>query len=50
MVLPDVNLLVYAYNEASPLHAAAREWWEDLLTREYPVALPWPSSAASCGS
>lgn len=41
MVLPDVNLLVYAYNAASPLHGAARAWWEDLLTREHPVALPW---------
>lgn len=41
MILPDVNLLVYAYNEAAPLHAKARTWWEEVMTRERPVALPW---------
>jgi uncharacterized protein len=41
MVLPDINLLGYAHNEAAPFHARARAWWEDLLTREQPVALPW---------
>ena len=41
MVLPDINLLVYAYNEAAPFHSAARAWWEDLMTREQPLAVPW---------
>lgn len=41
MILPDVNLLVYAYNEAAPLHAAARAWWEGLVGRGRPVALSW---------
>ncbi len=41
MVLPDINLLMYAHNAAAPFHAAARAWWEDLLTREQPVAIPW---------
>jgi toxin-antitoxin system PIN domain toxin len=41
MVLPDINLLVYAYNEAAPSHARARAWWADLMAREHPVALPW---------
>jgi len=41
MILPDVNLLVYAYNEAAPQHAQAREWWEDLMTRQAPVGLAW---------
>lgn len=41
MILPDVNLLVYAYNQAAPLHAAARAWWEDLMTNERAVAIPW---------
>ncbi|MGH3579959.1 MAG: type II toxin-antitoxin system VapC family toxin [Candidatus Binatia bacterium] len=41
MILPDINLLLYAHNSAAPSHAAAREWWEDLLTREQPVGLPW---------
>lgn len=41
MILPDVNLLVYAYNEAAPQHQAARRWLEDVMTREQPIALPW---------
>ena len=41
MILPDVNLLLYAYNEAAAPHARARAWWEDLLTRQHPVGLPW---------
>lgn len=41
MILPDVNLLVYAYNEAAPQHDAARDWFENLMSREHPVALTW---------
>jgi len=41
MVIPDVNLLVYAHNQAAPLHERAIRWWEDLMTREQPVAVPW---------
>jgi len=41
MILPDINLLVFAHNVAAPSHAVARQWWEDLLTREQPVGLPW---------
>lgn len=41
MIVPDINLLIYAHNQAAPMHDAARAWWEDLLTREHPVGLPW---------
>lgn len=41
MIIPDVNLLVYAHNAAAQHHVAARRWWEDLLNRELPVGLPW---------
>lgn len=41
MIVPDVNLLVYAYNERAPAHEAARAWWEELLRREQSVGLPW---------
>src|SRR5262245_17467054 len=41
MIIPDVNLLVYAHNKAAPFHAAARRWWEDLMTRQQPIGLPW---------
>lgn len=41
MTLPDLNLLIYAYNRAAPHHAAARSWWEGLLNGAEPVAVPW---------
>jgi uncharacterized protein len=41
MILPDLNLVVYAYNRDAPLHAAARSWWEALLNDTQPVAIPW---------
>jgi toxin-antitoxin system PIN domain toxin len=41
MILPDVNLLVHAYNTQSPSHSKARTWWEDLMNGSRPVGLPW---------
>jgi toxin-antitoxin system PIN domain toxin len=41
VIVPDVNLLVYAYNEQAPHHARARAWWEDLMSRDRSVGLPW---------
>jgi toxin-antitoxin system PIN domain toxin len=41
MILPDVNLLLYAHNRADPRHELAREWWEDQLNSSQPVALCW---------
>lgn len=44
MILPDLNLLVYAYNSDAPDHSAARFWWESVLSDTRPVALPWAVS------
>jgi toxin-antitoxin system PIN domain toxin len=41
VILPDVNLLIYAYNEKATHHEAAREWWEGLMRADRQVALPW---------
>ena len=41
MILPDINLLVYAHNELAPLHRAARAWWEELMNREAAIGIPW---------
>ena len=41
MIVPDVNLLIHAYNSESPVHDAAREWWEGLLNSTRPVGLAW---------
>ncbi|MBI2970153.1 MAG: type II toxin-antitoxin system VapC family toxin [Gammaproteobacteria bacterium] len=41
MIVPDVNLLVYAYNRDAPHHLKAKTWWEDLLNSDEPIGLPW---------
>lgn len=41
MILPDLNLLVYAYNSDAPDHEKARSWWESTLSETRSVALPW---------
>lgn len=46
MIVPDLNLLVYAYNADAPNHEDARHWWEELLSGDHPVGLPW---AVICG-
>jgi predicted nucleic acid-binding protein len=28
VILPDINLLAYAYNAADPRHDQARDWWK----------------------
>jgi toxin-antitoxin system PIN domain toxin len=43
LIIPDVNLLVHAYNSESPVHDPAREWWEGLLNGTRPVGLAWVS-------
>lgn len=41
MIIPDINLLVHAYNSNSPVHDRARRWWEEALGDPRPVGLPW---------
>lgn len=41
MIVPDINLLVYAYNSSAPEHPAARRWWEGLLSGTTAIGLPW---------
>ena len=41
MIIPDINLLVYAYNSDAPHHEAAKRWWEGALSGELMVGLPW---------
>jgi toxin-antitoxin system PIN domain toxin len=42
MIIPDVNLLLYAHVSAFPEHPRARTWWEGLLngTRDVGIAAP----------
>ena len=41
MIIPDVSILIHAYNSESSRHAVAREWWERTLRLSRPVGLPW---------
>lgn len=41
MIIPDTNLLLYAYSSKSEFHLRARKWIEAAFTGEEPVRLPW---------
>ena len=41
MIVPDINLLIYAYNSATKLHKPARQWWEKLMSEDEVVGIPW---------
>ena len=41
MIIPDVNVLVYAYNPNARHHDAARLWWEDVISGGRGVGLTW---------
>ena len=42
MIVPDINLLLYANIDGFPEHAAARDWWQDVMNSDEPVALVSP--------
>jgi len=42
MIIPDLNLLLYATFTQFSHHAAARTWWEEVLRGAEPVALVAP--------
>ncbi|MYB50633.1 MAG: type II toxin-antitoxin system VapC family toxin [Acidobacteriia bacterium] len=41
MIVPDINLLVYAFNQGAPHHDAAKRWWEGLVNGVERVGVPW---------
>jgi hypothetical protein len=41
VIIPDINLLVYAYNTDAPHHDHAKAWWENTLSGTQTVGLPW---------
>ena len=40
MIVPDINLLLYAYDADSPFHLKAAAWWASCLSASEPVGLP----------
>ena len=41
MIVPDINLLVYAYDETARQHGRAKAWWEECLSGPTTVGIPW---------
>lgn len=41
MIIPDANVLIYAYDQRSPYHAMAKRWWTEVLEGSQPVGIPW---------
>jgi toxin-antitoxin system PIN domain toxin len=39
MILPDANLLLYAYDQTNPFHDKARGWWEARLAGTEAIGL-----------
>jgi toxin-antitoxin system PIN domain toxin len=43
VIVPDVNLLLYAHFTVFAEHPTARRWWEDVLNGSEPVGLGAPA-------
>ena len=41
MIIPDINLLVYAHDSEFPRHGEVRDWWEELMNGSGSVGLAW---------
>ena len=41
MIIPDINVLVYAYDSTSPWHERASQWWSSSLSGLEPVGISW---------
>ena len=41
MIIPDINLLIYAHDADSPHHEAAKAWWRESVIGPQLVGLPW---------
>lgn len=42
MIVPDINLLLYAYDADSPFHAKGKSWWQECLSGKEQVGLAAP--------
>jgi predicted nucleic acid-binding protein len=50
VIIRDINLLGYAYNQTDPAHPSAKFWWEKLLNGNMPVGIAWIVSSRSSAS
>ncbi|MBI2377164.1 MAG: type II toxin-antitoxin system VapC family toxin [Deltaproteobacteria bacterium] len=44
MIIPDINMLLYAHLTAFPEHTRARRWWQDLMNGDREVGLTAPTT------
>lgn len=44
MIVPDLDLLIFAHNERNPWHQKAKTWWEELADGTEPIVIPWQVS------
>ncbi len=44
MIVPDLDLLIFAYNDGSELHREAAAWWAALVNGTETVGMPWQIS------
>lgn len=41
MIIPDLNLLIYASDLGSTFHHSSKQWWGQLLVGNERVGMPW---------
>lgn len=41
MIVPDVNVLIYAHDDTSEVYEKARNWWQETLNQGAEVGIPW---------
>ena len=46
MIVLDVNILLYAYNDAATQHHAARKWLTSIFNGQELIGLPWLTLSA----
>ena len=46
MIVPDTNMLIYAFNVRADKHEPARHWWEGVINGTERVGIPWVVSTA----
>ena len=41
MIIPDLNILLYAFNKSAPLYLPAARWWEAQVNSGEIIGIPW---------
>ena len=41
MIIPDLNILIYAYNSSATEHKKAKKWWEQQISSGILIGIPW---------